>query len=75
MKTTDIHHCELVLTLLYSHSSVERSFSIRKELLENLSNTLLIEHCMVYDHLKACIVEVHHVRLSQGLIVERFERL
>ena len=59
---------ELVFTVLFSESSIDRSFSINKKLLaENTEKTSRIRQHVVYDHPKVFCVEAYHVSLSQGV--------
>ena len=60
---------ELVFTVLYSELSIDRCFSINKELLaENLEKTSHIRQQVVHDHPKAFYVEVYHTSISQALV-------
>ena len=71
---------QLLLVLSHGEASVERGFSVNKELeVENLANQSLVAQCLVCDHINA-VGGILNVSITQPLLAscsaarKRYER-
>ena len=60
--------CSIIFVLSHGQSAVERGFSIKELLVDNLQEKSLVSQRMVYDHIKSIKITIHGYELPSDLL-------
>ena len=60
--------CSIIFVLSHGQSAVERGFSIKELLVDNLQEKSLVSQRMVYDHIKSNKITIHGYELPSDLL-------